>query len=171
MNKLRVFIGILGLTCTTVFAMNTQGTNEQDIEVIEVVGQFSKAQWQRIAESAKVDFYELFNEYNDIEKFRMVCEPTRKLGSHIKSQVCEPIYFKDEMYKQTQIAMAMGSNTGINPNRIASPADAAIYTKETRKEADAHMEKLINMHPDLRKKFKYFAKAKAASELRVTSDD
>jgi hypothetical protein len=170
MNKLRVFIGILGLTCTTVFAMNTQGTNEQDIEVIEVVGQFSKAQWERIAESAKVDFYELFNQYNDIEKFRMVCRPTNSVFTRIKRQVCEPMYYKNEVYLQTQTGMAMGGAGWINFNMLNTGMEINPVIKKSKKEADAHMEKLINEHPDLRKKFEYFAKAKAASELRATLD-
>ena len=160
------------LSSHAAFAMNTQGVDEQDVEVIEIIGQFSKAEWGKIADQAKIDFYALYNQFNDIEKFRMVCRPEKQIGSNIKRNVCEPMYFKDAMLKETQLAAAANASPIIDLNRLpAVHARVLQMTKQTKVEADQHMEKLINEHPDLRKKFEYYAKSKMASELREKMDD
>lgn len=137
----------------------------KDVEVIEVVAQFSKAQWKSISEHAKVDFYALFNKYNTIDKFKMVCKPTAPIGSKIKRNICEPQYFRTALAEDTQITSLMSGGMSASDNQ-----KVVMLTKELKQESDAHMEALINEHPDLRKKFMYYAKAKRLSELRDQMD-
>lgn len=145
-------------------------TSTDDIEVIEVVGRFSKAQWKQIAESAKVDFYDLYNKFNTIKKFDVECKLTKAIGSNIKRNVCEPVYFKQAFYHETQVAVRSSGRPGLDLRRLPSAEKMLFLTQQMKEESDAHMEALIEQNPSLRKKFEFYAKAKMASELRDNID-
>jgi hypothetical protein len=150
-------------------AKNTQKSSQEDMEVIQIIGQFSAAKWGQIAEQAKVDFYELFNQLNTIEKFRMVCRVEKTIGSNIKRNVCEPMFFKHAMFNRTQNDINNGStnNGSIRISSAPNSDDILFLTTSTKEAANAHMEQLIMEHPDLREKFSFYAKAKKSAEIRA----
>jgi hypothetical protein len=171
MNKFESFVAVLVLSSGLTVTLNAQATKEEDVEIIEIVGQFSVAQWGKIADQAKMDFYELFNELNDIDKFRMVCKREKPMGSNIRRSVCEPMYFKQAIQDATTNTTRSSNRVNIDLSRpIIMPENIAALTRRDKEAADAHMEKLINEHPDLRKKFEYYAKAKRAFEIREQMD-
>jgi hypothetical protein len=148
----------------SVFAQDSKEVDpNKDVEIIEVIGQFTPAQWGKIAESAKVDFYELFNEVNDIDDYRMICRAEKEIGSNIKKMKCEPQYYKDRMAQMVQeVSFRRGT---LDTNFMPKPQDVALSVKDTKEKADKHLLALVDKHPHLRKKFEYYVKAFKAHQM------
>lgn len=137
--------------------------NSVDIEVIEIIGKFSKARLGKITIQAELDLYEKFNSYNDIFEFNVICRPKAKVGSHIKRHHCEPVYFKNEYVMRNQ---NMFLNPGIDFSRHPSDLEVWYAVKNKRKKSEKHMIALADKHPDLKLSLERYIKAVRAYELK-----
>jgi hypothetical protein len=161
MKQKNLLIFILLLFTSSVFAVNSQLEKAVDLYSPEQVSKYSVAKWKKIADKAKHDFYDEFNRLNREKKYYVVCEVKSTLGTAIKRRICEPRYFKQGMYEQTQIqGISAGGSPTLNffPNR-----DSVLwFTKGMEEGADENLIELLDKHPDLRAKYVEYVRAAEA---------
>mmetsp|Transcript_36164 Transcript_36164/g.46895 ORF Transcript_36164/g.46895 Transcript_36164/m.46895 type:complete len:173 (+) Transcript_36164:61-579(+) len=144
-------------------AMVEQKKPDSNVEVIEIIGKFTAPQLEKIALQAKLDMFETFNKYNTINEFKVICEPRAEIGSHIKRQHCEPMYYKNKYQELTQaIFVDHKIRLGRNPNQ----SRVLFAVQKKKQQADDHLIALANKHPDLKLQLERYAKAKTAFELK-----
>lgn len=150
---------LLSLSSLSFAAVEEPNNTAKNIEVIEVIDKFTKPQLEKIALQAKLDMYETFNTYNTVREYRVICEPTAKIGSQIKRQHCEPVYYTNK-FAEMSAAFMLGS-----PKLAPTQSQVLFAVKQKKKQADSHLLVLANKHPDLKLKLERYAKAKATIEL------
>lgn len=169
-KQLKLFTAFILLTLSSFSfaAMVEQKKVDNDVEVIEVIGKFTAPQLEKIALQAKLDMFETFNKYNTIYEFKVVCEPKAEIGSHIKRQHCEPVYYKN---KFTELTRNVFLDDKIKLGRNPTQSKVIFEVQRKKQQADDHLIALANKHPDLKLQLERYAKAKAAYELkRLTSE-
>lgn len=131
----------------------------EHIERIEVLGQKTKPQLQREFLQAKLDFLDLFNELNDIEKFTVDCHYHRPVGSRIAKKECEPRYVKEERAYLISLAFAVRTGNLNYARGVRGPTDAVVRlnTEHQRRQAYRHLAKLIQENEGLQKKWEKLA--------------
>lgn len=132
-------------TSTTLQSPERKKSDEDDVEVIGVVGQKSLAYFRAQMEIAELDFYDLFNELAEEEKFKIKCRRENRTGSNIKSRVCYPQYVLDRFAQETQDAMNSG-------RPYPTLADIESLVHREREASNEYAEKLVTENPILLKK-------------------
>lgn len=165
MKMFKILLLVLTLSMMkTSQAYQTSEMEKVDTEVIEVIGKFSKVQLESIAEQARYNYFQTFNKYNDIEKFRVICRARASIGSHIKQMECEPQYLK--MKRREYISKVFGMPGQVNLSRYPSESKIAWAVQQDDQDAKAHALDLANKHPELMESMHMMAKAQRAYEIR-----
>lgn len=128
----------------------------EDAEYVEVVNKMPIYRLERLVFEAKMDFYKVFNEINDIKDYHIICNRVNKTGSNFKRHQCEPYYFKE---KRAELRRQLGNyDIGRMAAIALSEQEVAAATKDTKADADAHTIKLIEENPELMERYLAFKK-------------
>ncbi len=122
-----------------------KSNEDEDVEVIGVVGEKPLAFFRKQMEIAELDFYDLFNELAEEEKYKIKCRKERKTGSNMIKKVCYPQYVLDRFARETQEAMRSG-----RPFPTLEEIETLVYKERER--SNAYAEKIITENPTLLKK-------------------
>lgn len=171
--KIRLFLLLVagGVLAATAHAQTEQGdasAGSEDIflEEIEVRGQKSVGQLQKVVLEARLDFWDVYNTINSIDEYRVVCEKRASIGTGIKKTRCVPRYFSEKMSELTQQQFLQRGAGGPPPTE----RNVILETKGTKAAADRHMIKLIEQNPSLRKKYETLLEANRALERAKLRD-
>ncbi|MEO0365758.1 MAG: hypothetical protein AAF265_09720 [Pseudomonadota bacterium] len=141
-------------------------SNEKVIDEIEVIGQRTPRQLQKIVIEARLDFWAMYNTLNDNPDYRMTCERVAKSRSNFKELRCVPGYFTDRLAQMTQERSLRRGPKGEIQMRAPPPSERMVIaeTREQKRAADAHMIALIESNPQLRDKYDELVRANEAYE-------
>ena len=133
---------------------NLPRSSVNDIEEIQVEGDKTRLYYLYRMREAELDFYDAFNEINDVEDYRIICRLEKRTGSNMKYRVCYPQYLLQRWANETQDAMG-GRNLGQlaqSAVRLPTLADIEFLVQRDKQKSLAHTEKLVKENPELMKK-------------------
>ncbi|MFC3092875.1 hypothetical protein DRW07_01480 [Alteromonas sediminis] len=131
----------------------------KDIEVIEVTGSRPLGYFKRKSQLAELEFYQAFNDYVDVDKFKVKCRKESPLGSRVQHTVCYPQYLLSKLAKDSNFALQAGLRT-------PSASETDIVTTNEKAEFAKYSEELVKKHPELLAKLVEFGDAKKAYNER-----
>ena len=131
--------------------------DEEDLEVIGVVGQRTPAYFRVQMEKAEMDFYESFNALADNDDYKVICRREKRAGSRIASNVCYPKYLLDQLAAETQEALERGT-----PQPTLK--DIEFKGQKEREKSLAYVEEVVIANPQLLQKLISLNEKKAAFE-------
>ena len=136
-------------------AAEIQKELDEDYDVVTFYGTKPPGFYRRQFQLAELDFYKKFNDYVDVNKFRISCRKERPLGSRVGYTVCYPQYLLTRVARESNLAR----NAGLPLPSI----DQVQRTATTEREEFAkYSEELVKKHPELAAKLIEFGKAKKA---------
>lgn len=118
---------------------------DEDVEVIGIVGKKPLAYFRSQMEMAELGFYDLFNELAEEEKFKIKCRKEKKTGSNMTQRVCYPQYLLDRFAQETQDALNSG-----RPYPTLEDIESLVHKE--REASNAYAEKLVTENPKLLEK-------------------
>ncbi len=165
LNRLILLCVAGSVLIATANAQTEQGDNAEPggdvlLEEIEVRGQRSVGQLQKIVLEARLDFWDVYNTLNTIDEFKVICEKRASAGTNLKKTRCVPRYFSDKMSELTQQQFLQRGAGGPPPTEF----NVILETKGKKAEADRHMIKLIEEYPSLRRKYETLLEANKSLE-------
>ncbi|MEL7313146.1 MAG: hypothetical protein AAFN07_16635 [Pseudomonadota bacterium] len=140
------------------------GPADDTIDEITVQGQRTPYQLEKVMIQARLDFWEVYNQINNIEDYRVVCRREGRAGTNLKTMRCVPRYFSERMSDLTQEAIITGAPAP-TITRVAQ------LTRNKKAEADRYMIELIETSPTLREKYDDLLKATANYQASQQKDD
>ena len=124
---------------------NTNKSSKDDVEVIGVQGEKSIAYYRKQMRLAELDFYDLFNDLADEDKYKIRCRKEKRIGSNLSQTVCYPQYVLDRFAQETQAAL----NSGRIFPRLK---DIEALVKKEREASNVYAQEIIEKNPELLKK-------------------
>lgn len=116
------------------------------IEEITVVGEKTLIGLRYEIEREEDNLYRLFNELNSSDDLDIKCRLVRKSNSHIRSRVCEPVFFSRLRTESNRNALAdirtAWSDDGIDPVLLGNAMDTLESDSELRGKAAKDFELL-----------------------------
>ncbi len=131
-----------------------QTKNEENLEVIDVVGEKPLKYYRDQMKLAESNFYDMYNDLVDIKKFKINCRKEKPTGSHIKRKVCYPQYVLNEFAKITQQALIPKSQDArglVEPFPTITGINESV--SDTRNKSNDYMKKLLIDNPDLYRQY------------------
>ena len=128
---------------------------EEDYDVITFYGTKPPGFYRRQSQLAELDFYKKFNDYVDVDKFRIRCRKESPIGSRVYQTVCYPQYLLTRVARESNFSR----NAGLPLPTIDQVERLASSEKE---EFAKYSEELVKKHPELAAKLIEFGKAKKA---------
>ncbi|USD27375.1 hypothetical protein J8Z24_10310 [Pseudoalteromonas sp. SCSIO 43201] len=169
---LRQLIGALVAIFPLFSVASVDDNNQQVIERIEVIGEKPQYVLKLEMESAKKDFYDLYNKFASDDSFKTKCDKKPRHGSKIKSFKCETRFTKESFHSLTKQHIQLNIQDLKNPayslKYLSMPdaSDVRSVTNTKRKAQKADILTQINENPELRAAFERFAKKYDAYENR-----
>ncbi len=139
-----------------------------DMEVVEVVGQFSKSTWKNILRDAQKDFFSAFNEVAPFE-FDIKCQyQLNETGSRIRIRICQPNFIRINQSKAAALFPLSDQDWRSGAAYNGSPSKTR-YLQEINKAQEIELKKLlmktISEDEELAKKYERFQKAQVAYDM------
>ncbi|CAD5261977.1 conserved exported hypothetical protein [Alteromonas sp. 38] len=119
---------------------------ENDIETIEVTAKLKLHQLKYAIKQRSYEFFDVFNKYNDVPEFEVICRYRAPKGSKIKRKECESRYIKAKRTQLIGTAMATGG-------RLPDEGLVDIQTRVMRIESQMHLRSLIVDNPELKESY------------------
>lgn len=128
---------------------------EEDYDVVTFYGTKPPGFYRRQFQLAELDFYKKFNDYVDVDKFRIKCRKESPLGSRIYQTVCYPQYLLTRVARESNFSRTAG---------LPLPTIDQVERQATseKEEFANYSEELVKKHPELFEKLIEFGKAKKA---------
>lgn len=149
-QKLNVLITLLLLSASAPCfseANSEQSTEkENDIETIEVTAKLKLHQLKYAFRQRSYEFFDVFNKYNDVPEFEVICHYRAPKGSKIKRKECESRYTKAKRTQLIDIAVMTGG-------RLPDEGLVEIQTRVMRIESQMHLRSLIVDNPELKESY------------------
>ena len=163
-----VIIATLFLCSSAVYPDEKKGEQE-DIEVVEVVGRkpiiFYKKQYQK----AVFDFYDAFNSITTESLFKVECKSRlRKSFTRIKTRQCHPNYISHIKSSSLQRNLALNGVTRLSDLQLAS---GSAQQKQYRKMLEKHgeiLEQAILNSEALQKKYRALIESLESYQKRAS---
>ena len=131
--------------------VHSQSEEKQDeIEVVDVVGQRPLSYYRKQLVETELAFYDMYNALTDQEELKIRCRIEKPSGSHIARKVCYPQYELSALAYETQIAMipkAQDTRGIIEP--LPTSAGVRELVKNEKRAATEHLIKLLTENPEL----------------------
>lgn len=134
----------------TTFVHSQSEEKQDDIEVVDVVGQRPLSYYRKQLLETELAFYDMYNALTDEKEFKIRCRIEKPSGSHIARKVCYPQYELSALAYETQIAMipkAQETRGIIEP--LPTSAGVKELVKNEKKAATEHLIKLLTENPEL----------------------
>jgi hypothetical protein len=150
-----------------------------DIERIEVYGQRSLRLLKKEIKLKSKEFFKAFNNFNDVNRFGIVCIRKQLAGTNFKERVCEPRfvrtnraqltatrYFSNDPSSVSGVSLSPESGGGNLPpaalSRIVALSDIARIAASQNKKFYEHVAKLMKENPELIEKYQEILDLQAA---------
>lgn len=137
--------------------VNSQSEEKQDeIEVVDVVGQRPLSYYRKQLVETELAFYDMYNALTDQKELKIRCRIEKPSGSHIARKVCYPQYELSAIAYETQIAMipkAQDTRGVIEP--LPTSAGVKELVKNEKRAATEHLLKLLTENPELLEQYQY----------------
>ena len=136
-------------------AAEIQKELEEDYDIVTFYGTKPPGFYRRQFQLAELDFYKKFNEYVDVDKFRISCRKETPIGSRVYQTVCYPQYLLTRVARESNFSRTAGLPlpTIDQVERLAS---------KEKEEFAKYSEELVKKHPELFNKLIDFGVAKKA---------
>ena len=111
-------------------------------------------QLQKELDAAERNFFDAFNEVNDVKDFNVKCDYHKPVGSRRRVQICSPRFVLRNQANRSVDFVSQG--------RWDSPSPAGSRMAQQKDELRAQMAKLVNADENLQRVFAEFAAARRA---------
>ena len=132
------------------FVHSQSEEKQDDIEVVDVVGQRPLSYYRKQLVETELAFYDMYNALTDQKELKIRCRIEKPSGSHIARKVCYPQYELSAMAYETQIAMipkAQDTRGIIEP--LPTSSGVRELVKSEKRAATEHLIKLLTENPEL----------------------
>jgi len=123
----------------------TATTESEEIDEIVVLGAHSLTLLRQEVIVAEDKFFDLYNELNDDDRFDIICENRRPIGTRIQVRECKARFVRDAEVEATQNALVMDNSPA---NVAAQPIRAS---KEDYETLDKKLKTFAVENPELQK--------------------